>query len=300
MSASEMTAKKPRKKKPPVGPPVWKTLSPAAWRKYKENLFEPSREVRALDFSRLIGETVQVQLGHANQETTDQYATISPGLVKRLCGTELHLSGWLGKFLGPQGGAVKLKIIDAYMTGHRNGGRQNKNRLSYKEFFDEEQKRLVQGALLGGLEMRLLAGGFDYYQADVVVKFEGGLKIDSLTFGLTSPEEWYSELYAGDSRFQFADGFFDTAEQASNHFGQQSVDDLFGTRFFPVGVYPLSIKVDKIRSVLYTPKSHSKPVLLSDRVVFGTRCKPDEYDTFIRETYEIGGVVPRNVTWDWS
>ncbi len=51
--------------------------------------------------------------------------------------------------------------------------------------------------------------------------------------------------------------------------------------------------------MLYWAKSHSKPIKINNKVIFGTRCKPDYIEKLIEESYKIGGLVAKNQRWDW-
>lgn len=277
----------------------WSTVGSTALKRYKEKLFQPNPKIRSLDLSKLVGQTVQVQLAHANADQTDQMASINELQIERFCGSAEYISGWLGGYLGKQSSVVKLKVSQAYITGHNNGGRQSKHALTYNDFYDATQKKLVHALWTGGIEGRIVGGMRDFDRADIIVEFDNGMKLDSFAWGLKAPEEWYSELYENLPEFKFEDGFFDTAEEAIESFKNSSVDDMFGTRYFPVCVFPLKVQVEK-HNVVGWAKAHSSAILLSDRVVYGTRCKPDEYEEVIRRTYAAGGAIARNRTWDWS
>lgn len=238
-----------------------------------------------------------MQLGHANADQTDQIASINELHIERLCGSAEHIFGWLGGYLGKQSSVVKLKVSRAYITGHENGGRQSKHALTYNDFYDATQKELVHTLWTCDIKARI--DMYDFDRADIIVEFDNGMKLDSLAWGLKAPEEWYSELYENLPEFKFKDGFFDTADEAIESFKNSSVDDMFGTRYFPVCVFPLKVPVEK-HNVVGWAKAHSSAILLSDRVVYGTRCKPDEYEEVIRRTYEAGGAIAKNRIWDWS
>lgn len=98
----------------------------------------------------------------------------------------------------------------------------------------------------------------------------------------------------------FASNFknFTTAEEAVKFFSDKPQDDLFGTRYFPVVVFPENIQADVRRIVDYA-KGCSKPIVTCGNIIFGTRCKPSEFVEVINMTYQAGGKVARALEFDW-
>ena len=89
------------------------------------------------------------------------------------------------------------------------------------------------------------------------------------------------------------------AEEIEGGESQKNHDDIFGERYFPVLVFPVSTPRDKVNGIIWRPKVTSDPILVGDFVVYGTRCKPHEYQEVIEGTYEAGGKVPIGVEWSW-
>jgi hypothetical protein len=88
---------------------------------------------------------------------------------------------------------------------------------------------------------------------------------------------------------------FDTAKEAIDT--QQSEEDLFGTRYFPVLSFPVkSLEIG--RELAGGFKNCSEPLLYKDKVFFGVRAKTREI-SYIEDIYEAGGVVLKNRQWDW-
>ncbi len=261
---------------------------------------KPSKTIREFDASILIGKMVVLELQHLDKHETNQFASIK---TKFDTDPELYgltyISGWLGKVFGEKGEIIKRKITDAYLVEHQNGGRTPyKSAKTYKEFFNDEWKKEVQKFWSGGVFGRIMKRGGDADQADIIIKFKD-CEIDNMCWEFTAPEEWYSEMFQDDPRFAFPKGFYKDADEAIHFFGDKSVDDMFGERYFPVVVFPIDTKVD-VGSVVYGAKSHSKTIVTDKHIIIGTRCKPHEYADVMAETYEKGGQIARSQVWDWD
>lgn len=265
--------------------------------------FKPSQAVRNTDVRKLEGNVYTFKAQHSDDAKTTTFFQPTDEtryLMREQMGFELHLNGWVQRY-AEKDTTVELKIEDAWLVPHNNGGRDaNKRAKTYAEFFNDQQRARYVGTLVGGLEARIFHSKGDADRCDILLNFEGGYTLDSMTWDIEAPGEWYSDTYNKNQAFLFQDGFFDTAEQAINHFSQQSKDDLFGTRYFPVLVFPLDTEQGKMDEVIWRPKSHSLPILTADHIIYGTRCKSSEYVDTIDETYKAGGKVARNREWDWQ
>lgn len=257
--------------------------------------FEPSSKTREIREDLFVGKIATIKLGHLNKDKTDQHVSAEHSIFREY---DLYISGWTGKVLGKEGATLHRKITGFKLVEHKNGGRSWGQYSSYADFFSEDRKKEVQGFWAGGLLGKMMKPGGDPDQADVIVSF-GDFKIDSFCWNLDAPEEWYSDLHCDTSKFRFVDGFYGSAEEAIKVFEQKSHDDLFGTRYFPAIVFPAEM-ADKAKSIARCAKSWSKPIVVNDQVIIGTRCKPYEFPDIIEQTYEEGGKVPLGVEWDWD
>jgi len=263
--------------------------------------FSPSKKIREFDISSFIGKTVEIKLKHMNNSKTDQFCGIETKLTEDVEFYDfIMISGWMGKIFGKEGDIIERKIIDVYLIEHMNGGRSDYRKgSSYTDFFDDQRKREVHKFWKGGIIGRMIGrGGGDADQADIVFVFKD-FKIEESCWSYTAPEEWYSELHQDKSRFSFPKGFYKNADEAIHFFSDKPNDDMFGERYFPVVVFPIESEA-KIRSIIGNAKSHSKAIVTKKHIIFGTRCKPDEYGYVISQTYENGGQVPRAQVWDWD
>lgn len=262
--------------------------------------FEPCADVRQFDSRKFVGKMATIRLLHTNVNEkrttpTNQYVVVE----FRGMPPYLNLSGWAGRYLGEPKTAVKRRITDMFLIGHRNGGRDHRTSPTYAGFFDDQRKERVKRMWAGGLMCKILSGGEgDIDQADVIVSFSD-FEIDSMSYEFCAPEEWYSELYEADPRFRFSDGFYPDADQAIKVFSDKAHDDLFGERYFPVIVFPVE-RYEEARNIAHWATGYSKPIIVKNQIIFGTRCKPDQYQSMIEETYKLGGKVPVGVQWDWQ
>ncbi len=265
-------------------------------------IFEPSEEIRNFDGRKLVGREVTITLRHTNADVgkkpkvaTDQYVGVG-GLGKEY--TSLFFSGWCGKVLGEKDTTIKRVIRRCTLMQHSNGGRSDyREAETYREFFNEAQRKKVESRRGMGLMGAMLSRGNDD-QADIVLHFDD-FKVDSMSFEFRAPQEWQSEALRGDNRFKFVDGFYEDEDKAVAAFSQKASDDMFGTRYFPVLVFPRETPKEKLDEITWRPKATSDPILVGDSIVIGTRCKPWEYKEVIQMTYAAGGRVPIGLVWNW-
>lgn len=257
--------------------------------------FEPKSKIREIREDLFVGKMVTLKLCPSNKNKSNQYVVAQHSIFDEY---GLYISGWVGKYLGEKDTTIRKKITGFKLVEHRNGGRTPGEYDSYGSFFDENRKKRVQAFWSGGMMARILTTGGDPDQADVIVRC-GDLEIDSSAWAIHAPEEWYSDLHSGDPKFRFVDGFYESADNAINAFNQKSHDDIFGTRFFPVIVFPAE-KASIAKNTAQWAKGWSKPIVVNDNVAIGTRCKPDEFSKVIEDTYKNGGKVPIGVEWDWE
>lgn len=261
--------------------------------------FQPSQDVRSLNLNQcLIGKSLKIRLQHTNNGS--QYVSTD---VRVTAEFSIHLNGWINKILGGEGSKTTMKVKDAYLERHSNGGRtprMGERRRTYDEYFDDEARNLVIKDLSGGIMGAIFgAGRGDIDRADIIVEFDNGFKIDSMQFDIHYPYEWYSDHYKDNNLFLFVDGFYEDAQAAIKTFGLKSHDDMFGERYFPVAVLPMDVDEEKLQNILWRPKSTSNIIVKDDQIIFGTRCKPHEYEEVIDAIYEAGGKVPIGVEYSW-
>ena len=261
--------------------------------------FLPSAKTREFNSKKLIGRKVEVDFQHTDNDdnkkakATSQYICLTKSIEP--FGS---VAGW-SDIIRKKGTKQVWKIKNAYLMEHENGGRSDHNKYySYKEFFNEQRKMLVIKRYLGGLMQLMFSSGGDPDEADLVVEFENGVTIDS-SGGADAPQEWYSETFAGLERFKFTDGFYETAEEAIEYIKTRPTDDLFGTRYFPLMVLPISSSAKVVETIRWMPKASARPIVVGEQIVIGTRCKAHEFESVVQETYKRGGKVPKYRVWDW-
>jgi hypothetical protein len=257
--------------------------------------FSPSAEIRAFDGRKLQGLEVTITCQHTNDKNSDQYVSL-----EKIPGYDfLHASGWAGQVLGEKDEKLKRKIVSCYLMQATNGGRSDRRHYNtYWAYFNDERKDRWSGKEAMGVMGAVLGLSGDDHRADVVLEFED-FTLESSAWDFERPQEWYSEIHKDKPVFRFVDGFYENAEKAVNAFRQKNHDDIFGERYFPVLVFPVSTPRDKVNGIIWRPKVTSDPILVGDFVVYGTRCKPHEYQEVIEGTYEAGGKVPIGVEWSW-
>lgn len=264
--------------------------------------FEPNAEIRAFDARDLEGLDVQVQCEHTDQDVnkdrsraSDQYVHVR--LPKKF--EFLHVSGWAGRVLGNKGDVLPRKIRQAAIMQASNGGRGDQRKYSsYAEYFHPERRARLATKRSAGLMGAIMMRGDDD-RADIWIALDDFALSDSC-WSIKAPQEWYSEDLRGLTKFRFVDGFYADAANAIIAFQQKHHDDLFGERYFPTLVFPLDTPNEKIRKIIYRPKATSEAIVTDQWIIFGTRCKPHEYEEVIESTYEAGGKVPIGVEWDWG
>jgi hypothetical protein len=258
--------------------------------------FEPSKKIRSFD-SKLFEEK-QVTLKLEEVKDGCQMVSIESPLFREF---ELRPWGWVERVLGEKGTTIKRKISSVSLLESMNGGRSSEREYpSYKAYFNEETKKTVQQFWRGGLMGRLFSGsGGDPDEADIIVKFKDFQLEDHCVYGFKAPEEWYSEMHRDEPQFKFERGFYKDADEAIHFFSDKAQDDIFGTRYFPVLVFPKNTTVD-VRGIVHYAKNYSKPIVTDKHIIFGTRCKPDEMPEVIKDTYDNGGQIARGQQWDWG
>jgi len=269
--------------------------------------FLPTAEARAFTTKNLIGMKLLVRVSDINNPRRPGELYVGVGINERSSGTgvEIFMNDWV-KF--PDGVVLKvndeieMEVTAAWLQERCNGGRANNHKYqSYAEYFNQDRASIVQ----------------KYWKQDVfsrrgeVDKLDLTLQLSAKEQGqqcciemcdevaeLHAPEEWYSELYA-----PFVDlqkGFYRSADEAITAFSQMADDDeIFGERYFPILAFPLD-HGDVDQTIFYYTKGHSKPIVIDGVVMFGTRCKPYDYQKVITKTYEVGGKVVIGQIWDWE
>lgn len=257
------------------------------------NIFNPPKKIREFDVKSIIGNSVKVQVREKSKDGNKQYAYI----VGDLNDIYATLCGWI-KPAGKPDEIITSKIEDAWIIEAANGGRTDtKKYKTYSDFFNEDRKQICQRIWAGGFEGRLSYRG-NPDEADLGVRLDIGV-FENCCFEMVAPEEWYSELYQNKKVFKFAKGFYKDADSAIDGFSKRRRDDLFGERYFPVITFPIN-KARKGREIAQSAKNQSRPIVVGNRVIFGTRCKPYEYPSVINATYKIGGAVPIGIEWNWD
>jgi hypothetical protein len=254
--------------------------------------FLPIKKIRQFKCSDLIGKIVTISCQHLSDDKKRQYVHASS---KDLNEFDIYgVSNWI-PVLGEKDTEVKRKVMGAYLMEAMNGGRSdNREYSSYQNYFNKDKKQEVQDYWKGGLLGRMRRQGGDPDRVSIILKFNA-FSLEDNTWSMIAPEEWYSELHP----IKFPHGFYGSSEEAIKFFGDKAHEDLFGERYFPVIVFPKKTEAD-IRGIVHGAKGCSKPIVTKDYVVFGTRCKPDEYSYIIEQTYTAGGKVAKSKEWDWD
>lgn len=265
--------------------------------------FSPSAAVRNCDLNQFIGKEIEISLGHISESKDNQYIYSEALQYGNNPEDKMIISGWCGKYFGERESKVIWEIKDMYFIVHNNGGRTPRidKPRTYNEFYNDWQKEkydIWQGGGVMGKVFNSLKGDFD--RADILIKFKNHVTIESFAWEFKMPEEWYSDMYKEINTLCFADGFYESSEKAIEIFSKKSSTDLFGERYFPVLVFPKDTPQKVIDEAQYMPKSSSNIILKDDQIVFGTRCKPYEFQNVIEFCYENGGKVPVGVQWDWE
>lgn len=266
-------------------------------------IFEPREKIRQINMKEYIGRKFTYELGRIGEHDGSQW--INP-CRKKYPNTYddstdpnydyvLHqVNGWTnGVTLGEPGDRIELIVKDAFLIQHNNGGRSDHKRYySYWEYFDTNKNNIFKYKNAGFLG-KLQSGDVD--RCDVCFEFENGIRVEGMAWEIVAPQEWDSERVD----VTFPEGFYETPEEAVEQTMQKKNDDLFGERYFPVIVFDEDTDVEKIREIMWRPKSHSTPIVKDGKIIIGTRCKPHEVDEVIFKTYELNGTVAKK-QWDWE
>ena len=267
--------------------------------------FEPTKYIREFDGRRFTGKEVTLVLGHTNADkgmarpvpTPSRQYVHTKDFTPEYIGS---FSGWIDQVLGKQGDEVIRTIKSLKLTQSSNGGRADTRTFdTYWEYFSDERKKRVLGQSGMGLAGKIMSGPGEDDRADLVMECDD-VTLDCGAWDFRAPQEWHSEQLKDNSSFKFVDGFYPDADKAVDIFGKKSSDDMFGTRFFPVLVFPRDVDYEKVQDVIWRPKSTSDPVVTDEHLIYGTRCKGGEYQGVIEATYEIGGKVPIGLEWNWD
>ncbi len=260
-----------------------------------QDYFDPIPEVRAFDIRVLEG-----------QETTVEYRAIralgqSVALREQKV-FEYDLGGLVKVSAEPEGSTAKDKIVEAWLVGAHNGGRNfRKKAKTYAEFFDERQRKAVIGQCFHGLAGRL--GYFyrgDANRADILIRLESGIEFYDSCWDLISPGEWYSEHFEDYPGFKFEKGFYPDADVAWEEVKKDRCEGMFGERDFPVAVWPLGTPLATIKECTWIPKACGDPIIVGENVIYGSRCVPYESGDFIDAVYKSGGRIAKGLSWSWE
>ena len=251
--------------------------------------FLPTKEIRNFSAKDFIGKFFEIDLREISEDKKLQWVIVRG---------DVGGCGWV-PFQGKKDAKIKRQVQDAYIMEHQNGGRSDHDHYdSYKAYFNDEKKEIVKEFWKRGLMGRLSRSGGDPDEISLILVFKD-FKIENNLYEYHAPEEWYSEMHQDNPKFKFKRGFYETAEEAIKFFADKPNDDLFGERYFPVVVFPKKIKCN-VRDIVCFAKGYSKPIIVDDRIIYGTRCKPSEYQSVIQQTYDSGGKVAKAMQWDWD
>ncbi len=264
--------------------------------------FEPKAEIRAFDARILEGLDIKVECEHTDQDVNKERTRASDQYVRLLLPEKfqfLHVSGWAGRVLGNKGDILPRRIQKAALMQASNGGRGDYRKYdTYADYFNPERRQRLAAKRSAGLLGAVLMRGDDD-RCDIWIALDD-FELSDSCWGIHAPMEWYSEDLRNLAKFRFVDGFYADAANAVIAFQQKHHDDLFGERYFPTLVFPLETPPEKIREIIWRPKATSEAIVTDQWIIFGTRCKPHEYEEVIESTYAAGGKVPIGVEWDWG
>lgn len=264
---------------------------------------DPSEEIRNFDASKFDGMkvTLKIKTGNGNAEKRQPATKQMIGIENLDILENFHNPwGWITKVIGDVGQIFETELIRCRLVQNSNGGRsENQEFKTYWDYFDQSRKEKLLNQRDGGILGKMMGPRGEHNQADLIFAFDDFSFYDSC-YDIKAPQEWYSLMYGGDFRFKFVDGFYETKEKALAAFVQKASDDLFGERYFPVLVFPKETEQDVIDKIIWGPKSCSEPIVTEQYVIYGTRCKSDEFEDAIGETYAAGGKVPIGLQWDWD
>lgn len=265
--------------------------------------FKPSAEIRAFDARTLEGLEVEICCEHTDKDNKKEMVSPSDQYV-RVDRIEkykfLYLSDWAGRVLGEKNTKIKRIIRKAELIQAANGGRSDhRGYSSYWDYFNADRRaRILAKRGMDLMSRVMFAGGGDDERADIRLVFDD-FELTGSCWEFEAPEEWFSEALKDHPKFRFVDGFYPNADAAIKAFQQKQHEDMFGERYFPAIVFPHNVSQEKLREILWRPKTVSDPIVTDKWIVYGTRCKPHEYAEVIEATYAAGGQVPIGVEWDW-
>jgi len=258
--------------------------------------FSPSAEIRAFDGTDYIGKQIEIGLAYQSDDRSNIVFKLGP----------LHLNGYIPLARDSSSkdrDRLSGEIKDVYLVQQLNGGRSDHwSYASYDDYFSEKRKALLQQEWNGGLLEKIQRGGGDNDSADMIIGLSiGGLyyKFEARCYELVYPREWYSEAFKNLPGLLFEEGFYSDAHEAIA--GTPVSFGMFGERYFPIICLPaIEDNFKLIRDIASHAKNCSPVIVAHDRLIVGTRCKPDEVSSVIQGIYDVGGSVPINQYWDWD
>jgi len=218
--------------------------------------FLPKIEDRNFKCSNLINQTIDIK--YQNLSNDKQKQLIVSHSIKNL--------SFLGYSKILKKKETKVKITNCFLIEKSNGGRNDVNHYtSYNDYFNNSKKIQILQYWKNLPESQLSVKG-EPDAFEIVIQC-CDLELTDHLNDMSAPEEWYSELWSKNERFQFKNGFFDTEKDVLDNFKPE--DDLFGKRFFPVIVFEKNIH-DNVRNIIETfSKTCSKPIVTDKYVAFG-------------------------------
>lgn len=213
-----------------------------------------------------------------------------------------HLSGYVPNVFGVDeiipGNEHTVTVLKTSVMEHMNGGRINEKEYSSIEEYIADP--LVKERCIQQYKKEPFDFNFRGEPTRVDHKFylnHNGKDISVISPGYDTvvPPEWYSEVHMTKAAELYSKYCFEDLDEAISNLG--AVDDLFGTRYFPVACFNRNL-LDDAKDVCENFKGFSQPLLYEDRVFFGLRMKPCEIG-YITDLYDAGGVILKNCEWDW-
>lgn len=194
--------------------------------------------------------------------------------------------------------SYKFTVNKISVLEHSNGGRMNKEEYSSIEEYISDP--VVKQRCLTHYTKNLLDFSICGDPTRVDYKFylnynDQETTVISSKYETVVPQEWYSDVHSETAKILYNANFYKDSQEAISSL--DSVDDLFGTRYFPVACFSKDLLEDA-KDVCENFKGQSEPLLYEDRVYFGLRIKPSEI-CYISELYNSGGVILIDHSWDW-
>ena len=272
-------------------------------------MFNPDEIIVADSCIQLIGNTIAFNPKHECSFNKSEPKTYVGSVANiHLGGEDVHnIYGWCDIDFNQikDMPIIYGEVVDCYMAEHMNGGRDNATRYqTVNEYFSDPlvKQRVMQHSYGDMVDRMQYSGNPDQVDLVVVVKFGYNNTIahfNTKMYDAEPPMSWYTEKFGDLPQFKFSQGFFANSTDAIKCFDGQCEDDLFGSRYFPVVVVPMTVEKELVDELVYIAKGHSNFLVIDDNWVVGLRCKPDEYQDCIEKCYEIGGKVPIGVCFDW-